>query len=350
MLAHVTHILPMARIRRIRNLPVKGAVLVRGGQPVTATQVIAEARLDRHFLTIDLARGLGVPPQQVEGLLMRVAGEDVDSGSLIAKGQGLTPREVRSPAAGTLVAVSGGQALLEVNSQPFQLRAGIPGQVAEVQADLGCVIEMTGGWIQGIWGNNQIGSGRLVVYADKPGSPLERKSFAPDERGRVVMGGTCSDRKALEEGINNEIQGLILGSLATRLRPIASRMPYPIVVLDGFGNIPMNRAAFDLLSTSEERETTLNAEPYDVVQGTRPEVLLPVQGASGPIPLDLETFKPGQRVRVLKAPHFGEMARILALPERVVRFPSGLRAPGAEIELPDGDSELVPLANLEVIG
>jgi hypothetical protein len=340
----------MSRIRRNRSLPIKGSVFVRGGQPVTANQVIAEAKLDAQYMTIDLARGLSVSSAEVQGLLMRETGHLVDKGSLIARGRGISPREVRAPEAGTLVAISGGQALLEISSQPFQLRAGIPGVIAEVQADLGCIIEMTGAWVQGVWGNGHIGSGRLIIYGEKPNGRLNAKDFAPDERGRVVLAGICDDRKALEAGARNEINGLIVGSMSTRIRPIASRMPYPVIVLDGFGEIPMNRAAFDLLSTSAERDTSVNAEPYDPIKGTRPEVFLPLQGGAGPIPLDLETFKVGQRVRVVKAPHIGEMARITGLPERMVRFPSGLRAPGAQLELPNGDTTLVPLANIEVIG
>ena len=179
MLAPVTHILPMARIRRTRTLPVRGAVFVRGGQPVTASQVIAETKMDAKYITLDLARGLAVSPNEVEDLMMREAGQDVDEGSLIARGRGLSPREVRAPQRGTLVAVSGGQALLEVDSKPFQLRAGIPGVIAEVQADLGCIVEMVGGWVQGVWGNGKIDNGRLLVYASSPNHRLQVSDFSP---------------------------------------------------------------------------------------------------------------------------------------------------------------------------
>ncbi len=66
--------------------------------------------------------------------------------------------------------------------------------------------------------------------------------------------------------------------------------------------------------------------------------------------MDVAVFDVGQVVRVLKAPHENKAAAITALPQRVVRFPSGLRAPGAEVEFEDGEKSLVPLANIEVIG
>jgi hypothetical protein len=40
-------------------------------------------------------------------------------------------------------------------------------------------------------------------------------------------------------------------------------MRYPILVLDGFGAIPMNSAAFKLLTTNNKREVTVNAEHFD---------------------------------------------------------------------------------------
>lgn len=351
MLATVTHILPIAKIRRERLLPTKGTVLARGGQSVNATDVIAEAYVKADYITLDIARALGIGPEDVADSLLREIGDQIDAGSLIAKGGGLSPRQLRAPANGRLVAVSGGQALLEIGHKPFKLQAGLSGVVAEVIADEGCIIETTGAWVQGVWGNGRVDTGPMRVYAESADEPLGPGKFSSDHTGDVILAGKCTDRAALEAGSKVGIAGLIVGSISTRLRPVASKMPYPIVVLDGFGDLPMNTAAYTLLSTNKERETVVNAEVYDRYKGTRPEVVIPLGNVGNPIlPMDLSSFEIGQKVRVIKAPHAAGVATISGLPGKFVRFPSGLRAAGAEIQFEDGEKTLVPLANIEVIG
>ena len=149
----------------------------------------------------------------------------------------------------------------------------------------------------------------------------------------------------------SQVGGLVLGSLATQLLPMARRMPYPLVVLEGFGRRPMNQAAFTLLSTNSEREVTINAEVFDRYKGTRPEIIIPLPAmGETPPPMSVTHFAPGQRVRIVRAPHSSEVGRIYALMEQAPTFPSGLRLDSAQIEFEDGEMAVVPLANIEVLG
>jgi hypothetical protein len=66
--------------------------------------------------------------------------------------------------------------------------------------------------------------------------------------------------------------------------------------------------------------------------------------------LDIDTFTTGQRVRIVRAPYNSAVGTIIALPTGMQRFPSGLRAPAAEVELENGEKAVVPVANIEVIG
>ncbi len=129
------------------------------------------------------------------------------------------------------------------------------------------------------------------------------------------------------------------------------KMRYPIVLTEGFGSLPMNSAAYRLITTNAKRETTLNAEIFDRYSGARPEVIIPLPSSSPPpLPTEVEVFAPGQTVRLRRQPAAGLIGMILGLHDGLTTFPSGLRAAAAEVKLENGEQLLIPLVNLEVVG
>lgn len=350
MLIPVSHILPLTTIQRRRFLPIAGKVLVRAGQEVTADEVIATTDAFASHISLDLERGLGVPRSKITQHLKRKVGDQVSEGAVIASRSGIFGRTVRAPRAGKLVAVGGGQVLLQVSQKPYELKAGIPGTVIQVEADYGAIIQTSGAWVQGVWGNGKISTGSLAVAVEQPDQAITTKDLDPSLRGQILLAGYCVDPKVFEELLTFKMRGLILGSMATRLIPMATKMPYPVMVLDGFGAMGINMAAFRLLSTNVERDASLNAAVYDHRTGQRPEVIIALKGQGAPpVPMDLQTVSVGQQVHILRAPYHGKVGTIERL-LGVVRMPNGLRAEAAEVILSDEDSALVPLANLEILG
>ena len=57
----------------------------------------------------------------------------------------------------------------------------------------------------------------------------------------------------------------------------------------------------------------------------------------------------GNRVRILRAPYLGAVGRVEDVLEHPQTIESGARVPVARVNLAEGQSPLVPLANLEVI-
>ncbi len=163
MFAPVTHFLPLTKIRRERVLPVPGRVLVHTGQKVSATDVIAEARLNQTHVLLDVSGMLGTSPAQVEPTLRVTPNQVIGEGDIIAGPVGLIPRVVRAPQAGRVIYYSQGQILFELEPTPFLLQAGLDGIVKNVIADKGAVIESHGALIQGVWGNGCIDQGNLVL-------------------------------------------------------------------------------------------------------------------------------------------------------------------------------------------
>jgi hypothetical protein len=350
MLAPVTHILPLATVQRQRVLPVPGRVLVRKGQEVAAADAVAQANLAPQHLVLDVARGLGLPGDKADKQVQRKAGERVSEDDVIAGPVGITKRVVRAPRSGRIIVIGSGQVLLEVDSPPFELRAGIPGEVISLIPERGVVIENTGALIQGVWGNDRIDFGLMHVLAGRPEEILTADQLDVSFRGSVILGGYCSQSDVFSAAADLPLRGLILSSIASSLVPLASSMPYPIIVLEGFGPLPMNGAAFNLLSTSDRRQVAINAEPWDRFADKRPEVFIPLPSDGRASPLhDTIEFAPGQRVRVVRAPQKSQIGTIVSLPTGMEVFPSGVQGPAARVRLENGEESVLPLANLEVL-
>jgi hypothetical protein len=113
----------------------------------------------------------------------------------------------------------------------------------------------------------------------------------------------------------------------------------------------MNSVAFKLLTTNVRRDVTLNAEFYDRQRGTRPEVFIPLPVSQDPPePQDMETFAPGQTVRLCYLARPSVLGTVVQLRPGLSTLPSGLNALAADIRLETGEQVLVPLTNLEVLG
>jgi hypothetical protein len=197
------------------------------------------------------------------------------------------------------------------------------------------------------------------VAADSPEHTLSSKDLDPSKRGHIMFAGHCANPEMLEGLITIKLRGLVLGSLTTRLRPLAAQMPYPIMVLEGFGNIPINPVAYKLLSTSRDREVTLNAMHFNRATGDRPELVIPVKGGPDvPMPMQLIQLDIGNQVRVLRDPYMGMVGTVTEM-LGMQRMENGLMAEAARVTLnAEVDDDLlmveekivVPLANLEIIG
>lgn len=351
MLASVYHVLPLATITRERKLPVAGKVLAHVDQRVNPTDVVAEASFAREHVWIDVARAFNVSTKTADKMIKVNQNDQVVQGALLADAGGLIPRSIRASRAGRVMVVGGGQVLMEVGNARIELRAGLSGVVTKVIPERGVEIRTAGALVQGVWGNGRIDSGMMTSLIEKPDDLLSAERLDPSMRGFVILGGHVRDADTLRAAAELPVRGLILSSLYSPLIQTAYQMKYPILVLDGFGSMPMNSAAFKLLTTNNQREATVNAEHFDRYSGNRPEVIIQLPVSSEPAePEDFCEFASGQTVRMRRPPHAGMIGTIAALRPGLSQLPSGLRAPSADVKLENGETTLVPLANLEVVG
>jgi hypothetical protein len=351
MQAPVHHITGLTSIIRERLLPISGTVLARVQQKVSPVDVVAETKWAREHLMLDVAQILGISPNMADRLIKCKVGDRLPENAEIAVGRGIFPRHVRTTREGRVVAVGGGQVLMEVGESKVDLRAGIPGTVIEVIPDRGVVIQTAGSLVQGVWGNGRINSGLLVNLAEKPDGVLTAGRLDVSLRGSIILAGIVKDAETLQTAAELPARGLILSSIPPSLIPKAREMRYPIIATEGFGSLPMNSAAYKLLSTNAKREVTVNAEIYDRYTGAKPEVIIPLPTSSEPpAPREVETFAPGLQVRMRRPPAMGMIGSILSIKPGLTTLPSGLRAPAAEVKLENDETVIAPLANLEVVG
>lgn len=351
MLAPVSHNLALTTIIRKRLLPVHGEVIARLNQRVLATDVIAEAEFSYKHHLIDVARILGIKPDAAEKMVSVRVGEKLAAGAVVTSG-GLIPREIKVEHSGRVMAVGGGQILLDIAEKEFELKAGISGEVIELIPNRGAVIQEVGALIQGVWGNGRVSSGNIHVLVQKPTDILAASQFDISLRSLVILAGSCQDAESLKSAADITVRGLILSSIHPSLLGLARKMPYPIIVTDAIGKQAMNANAYKIMSTNNQRENvTVNAEAYHRYKGTRPEIIIPLPHTDlPPAPRDVETFAPGQKVRLRRAPHAGAMGTLTHLPAGLKTLENGLRVLAGEVKLNNGEQITVPLVNLEVLG
>ena len=351
MQAAITHILPAVTIRRERLMPAKGRIIARRGQNVSPMDVVAEAVLRPEHILLDIGRGLGLSPEDTDHYIQRRAGDEVDAGDVIAGPIGIGRRVVRAPRAGRVILAGNGQVLMELEGEFSELKAGYSGVVSEILGDRGVVVEAFGSLIQGVWGNGRINYGLLNIVSRSADETVTPDMMEVSLRGAVILGGWCEDERVLLSAADLPIRGMILASMDSKLVNTALNVDYPIVLVEGFGRLSMNQDAFSILSNSALREVALNAEPWDRIGDSRPEIVVSIPGgASTQVTTDVAAFTVGQTVRVVSASHKSKVGMLTSLPMGLTVLPSGLRVQTAGVRLSNDETIQFPLANLEVIG
>lgn len=349
MLAPLTNILPQTLIRRERILPAPGKILVRKGQLVNASDVIGESSGKPVFSLIQVARILKIPANQVEKYLQCWIGTELVPGDVIAGPVGITRRMIRATHRGNVVYSSNGQVIIALENPSLQVKAGMAGEVTGFIADYGVVIETTGALVQGVWGNDQVAQSKLHVLANSPEHELVGGELKDELSGKILLAGHCEQAQALERAAQLPIHGLILASLSVSLAVRAAQLPFPLLLLEGFGKFPMNPSAYEILAAFDHQDICLNAEMPKEHSAQRPEVTIPLPAIQGLCEAPRSGFlAPNKIVRVLCGRH----ARKTGILQQVIGVHSmanGVRARSTEILLDSGEKVILPLANLELL-
>lgn len=128
-----------------------------------------------------------------------------------------------------------------------------------------------------------------------------------------------------------------------------------LVVTEGFGDEPMNQAAFHLLSKHAGERAFLDGSGAFQSQAagsdeTVPCVFVPTSGATqdeagGQV--GLAALQPGDRVKVYGLTGTPQEAHVVDALGQEIRLETGMSVPGVKVRLASGEEQWIPLLNVE---
>lgn len=352
-----------AVVAKTRRLPLAGEVLVEVGATVKAQDVVARTALPGKVALVNVATKLGCQPDEVETAMLVKEGGAITRGQVIARMKSfwIFTSEVTSPIDGTLESISRitGMAVLREPPQPVEVTAYVDGVVTEVLAGEGVTIQTRGALVQGIFGLAGERQAEIVVVAKDREQVLEAVDLTEAHRGKVVIGGARVTLAALRKAIGLEVAAIVGGGFAYQdVRELLGydvgvavtgneELATTLVVTEGFGDIAMARATFELLTSLAGKRASVNGATQIRAGVIRPEVIVPgAFGIAEQIPV--HGLEVGAPVRVIRAPHFGKIGTVVAMPVELAEMPTETKARVVEVDLA-GEKLLIPRANVEVI-
>lgn len=365
------------RVRRSKQLPLPGRVLVSQGEIVQHDHVVAETSVPGSATTVNAASFLGLEPEETrEGYscelkryMIKHEGETVKKGETVARRSnlfGLIKMEYKSPIDGSIELISdmSGQLVIREPPVPVRLRAHIPGKVVEVMPNVGLVIETPATYIQGIFGIGGETEGLLRVIAKKPGDITTENEIPTEVKGEILVCGSIITSQGLHKAVEAGAAGVIVGGID--MGDLTAFLGYDIgvaitgnenagltlIVTEGFGEMQMSETTFELLKKHEGHLACIDGSIQIRAGVVRPEIVVPVE-ERGDLSHEKEALDKGMKaglpVRIVRAPYFGALGRIRSLPVGLQTVDTESTVRVMEVELGDGRIVVVPRANAELI-
>jgi len=354
-------------VRQTRRLPMRGEVLVKLGDAVGAETVVARAQLPGNMSILRAAQMLHVEPNELQQYLVMHPGDEVKPGDVVARTQGmwgLFKSEVRAPIAGTIEEISATSGYVRLRERPRDINvlAHIAGRVVEVIESEGAVIEARGALIQGIFGVGGERRGRIRVATASLDQPLRAEQI-PDCAGCVLIAGASADGAAIAKAADAGASGLVVGAVDDEALhqyvgydigvAITGQeaVPMTLIVTEGFGELPMAKRTWDLLSSLQGELASIDGATQIRAGVIRPEIIVTRETFSQTAPdaPPAQILEIGARVRVIREPHFGALGRVSSLPSDLTEVETESEVRIAMVKLDRGGEVRVPRANLELI-
>ncbi len=362
-------IVPKTLFHKDRKLPMRGEVKVKKGDKVTSEMVVASTFLPGNVTPVNIANLLSVEPKEIGDFLKKKAGDKIAKGELIAESPGFlgffkTP--VLAPISGVLETISEitGIGICREPPIPVEVHGYVDGWVDEVYPEEGISVATMATFIQGIFGIGGEVTAPLCIVSKNPEEVLDENVLTKDHHGKIVVGGSLVTAGALKKAVELGIKGVVVGGYdAQDLKEFlgydlgvaitgTEDKGITLVVTEGFGKIQMARKTYDLLVSCEGKKTSINGATQIRAGVIRPEVVIPISGASSEEVhgKELGGMVVGSLIRIIRQPKFGSVAKVVSLPEKPTVIPTEAKVRIVEVELlSTGERLTLPRANVEII-
>ncbi|MEL7627202.1 MAG: hypothetical protein AAGU15_10120 [Anaerolineaceae bacterium] len=325
------------------NFPVKlavpGTVKVHLGQSVEPGDLIAEAVLPAKFQVFDVLNQFRIQQSDLESSIMRLAGESVQRGDIIARKPGLIARIFRASEDGKVVAVRDGRVTLAMGEITIQALTPIAGVVGELIPGLGAEIVAHGFSVQGSWGNDRVSVGKLVMFdADA------------DLNGSIIFLDHTVTLEEIQSLKEKGASGFVVTSLDPSSLNALDQSDLPLMSLLGFGEAVLDEYSRAAIEDLHHKQITLIARKADPYRDVKPELFQPRETeGTGELFAAPERGLLGRTVRLLGQPYFGSIGKIVELPGKPERLGNGMKSQVAVIEREDETVIRIPLQNVEIL-
>jgi hypothetical protein len=359
-------------VRKHRILPLKGEVLVKVGDIVGPDDIVARTHLPGSVVPLNVANKLGIPPEDLELVMLKKIGDRVKAGEPVAASKPLFGLkflgQTRCEATidGTIESISHitGQVLQRGEPTPVQVHAYVQGEIVEVIPREGVVVQCRASFVQGIFGIGGETHGPIKIASADNKTILTPEFITPDMKGKIIVGGSIVTADAIKKAVSVGVKGIVVGGFDDKdLRDFlgydigvaitgSEEIGVTLVVTEGFGQINMAQRTYDLLKQNEGELCSINGATQIRAGVIRPEVVIPkVTSGTGSddTATTIEGLKIGSPIRVIRHPYFGMLGTVTDLPSPLQKLASESHARVLEVEFDDQKRALVPRANVEMI-
>ena len=362
-------VLHETKINKERRLPLKGTVVVENGTTVQPDDIVAKTDLPGNVQMVNVANQLNIDADDVNDAMTVKVGSEVRKDDMIAETKGLFgmfKSNVSAPVDGTIEIISDttGQVVIREAPIPVEIDAYMSGRIKEVIPEEGVVIESEGVFIQGIFGIGGESRGDLAVIVKDREEEITEELITSKLAGKIVVGGSFISLKAYKKAIQMEVAGVVVGgfnyfdledilgyTLGVAITG-SEDLVTSLILTEGYGKIRMGSQTFDLLKEHHGKFTSVNGATQIRAGVIRPEIVIPLSGdelkGDHKDAHASEGIQAGSLVRVIRAPYFGRMGKVVDLPSELRKMESETMVRVAIIEI-DGENIEIPRANLEMV-
>ncbi|MGB9595076.1 MAG: hypothetical protein ACPL7B_02240, partial [Candidatus Poribacteria bacterium] len=227
-----------------------------------------------------------------------------------------------------------------------------------------------GTFIQGIFGIGGEAIGELAVVCKSPDDVISTDDIGSEMAGKVLVVGSIVTSDIINKAIQLNVKGIISGGIDdSDLKKLlgyelgvaitgSERLGITIIITEGFGKMAMANRTFSLLSECEGKKVSINGATQIRAGVIRPEIVVPdltkaFSGHTLDISDDPElqgSLNIGTEVRIIREPHFGELAEVVELPVELQKLETEAKVRVLKVKLKQTNDEIIlPRANVEIV-